>query len=122
MRVINIYEAVDGTEFEDKNMCCSYEYDILEKLRTIASAYEFYDKNKKRIPVPSYNDVEKMYNWLGYAGEKCGYVLVKEIFPDEINDFIEAQWGYDLSAADFNFETGIFRYDWDNYEWVKVDE
>lgn len=112
MREIIIYEACDGTRFNDYHECECYEQNTL-KCRLRICDIEFWDKELHNMLHPLFTDSnyeEKMDKLMA----DCEYICIRENIPFEIQTYIRQIWGWGIP-----FEKGIYRYDWGNMEWVR---
>lgn len=122
MREVSVFYAFDNTQFFDRDACFRYEEKAIISLFTINDYYAFFDKNMRRYMPPQNKDIEDWIEWFSNAAEHCDYIRVYHTLPDSTVDFINKQFGYYICPKDFHNETGLFKYeDWEN-EWVKVDE
>lgn len=124
MREVTVYYSYDDEEFFDRDECLQYERQGIEAIMSVNDCYDFLTKGGNCYIAPNYQcqDVEKWMDWLSNAAEHCEYVRVRHILPADAVRFIDREWGYAITPEDFNNETGLFKYDYSKYEWVKVGE
>lgn len=123
MREVTVYYAYDDSEFFDRDECLAYEQDALHKAQEIDAAYCFFDENLITMYAPSVTeDIEDWIVWLGEVGDKCTCIRRRANLSPETEMFYREMWGYCILNEDFNNELGMFCYNYDKDEWVKVDE
>lgn len=123
MRKVTSYVAYDDTEFTDRYECMEYEEEAINNLAEIDRCYVFYDKNMNPISAPSIDDsVEDWLDWVSCGCDQCTYIQRKEQLPKETEDQIRKDVGYCILNEDFDYELGMFKWDPNRDEWVKVDE
>lgn len=112
MKEIIIYEACDGKRFHDYHKCVCYEQNIL-KCRLCLCAIEFWDKDKKNMLHPLFNDInyeDKMYELYDH----CKYLHIIKDIPKDAQNYIYTVWGWIIP-----FERGIYKYDWSENKWIR---
>lgn len=117
------YYAYDDTEFFDREECEAYEGHIYDMLTSVSEKCSFFDKDMNVFMPP--NDSPDINDWLNFfddAFNGSSIVHREENLTDEENSFMHYEFGYCFSNEDFNNETGWFRWDKDEIEWVKMDE
>ena len=117
------YYAYDDTEFFDREECEAYEGHIYDMLTSVSEKCSFFDKDMNIFMPP--NDSPDINDWMNFfdnAFNECGIVHREENLTDEENSFMRYEFGYCFNNEDFNNETGWFRWDKDEIEWVKMDE
>jgi len=122
MREIKYYVAWDDSEFETKEACMKYENDAVNKMLIFKSLYTFFDKDKNILPCPDSKSIENLLDWAERSANECGYIYRLGRLPEDVNNFVRREIGYCISNSDFNDEIGLFKWDYDEIEWVKVDE
>ena len=123
MRTITRYIAYDDTEFTDRYECMEYEEEAINNLAEINRCYVFYDKNMNPIPAPSIDDeVDDWLDWICCSCDQCTYILRKEQLSREAETQLHKDVGYCILNVDFNDELGMFKWDPNKIEWIKVDE
>lgn len=116
MREVITYVAYDGEEFDNREECEAYEGKAFDLLTEIFNSYKFFVS--KREFLIFLNDVEAGLHALGKAFDKCDRILVTKPISDMAFRFADFQLGYVLPPN----ESGMYKYDTDECEWVKVDE
>ena len=116
MREVITYVAYDGEEFDNREECEAYEGEAFDFLTEIFNSYKFFIG--KREFLIFLNDVEAGLHALGKAFDKCDRILVVKPISDMTLRFVDFQLGYVLPPN----EPGMYKYDTDEFEWVKVDE
>lgn len=116
MREAIIYYAYDGSEFDNREKCEAYENEAFVLLTEVFNSYTFFINNQGILFFP--NDVETGLHIFGKAFDKCDRILVIKPISDAAFRFMDSQLGYILPPN----AIGLYRYDTDKFEWVKVDE
>lgn len=117
------YYAYDDTEFFDREECEAYEKRVHDRLISVSEKCTFFDKDMNIFLPPK--DLPDINDWMDFfdnAFNECGIVHREENLTDEENAFIRYEFGYCFNNEDFNNETGWFRWNKDEIEWVKMDE
>lgn len=117
------YYAYDDTEFFDREECEAYEAHVYDILTIVSEKCTFFDKDMNVLMPP--NDSPEINDWMDFfdnAFNKCSIVHREENLTDEENSLMRYEFGYCFNNEDFNNETGWFRWDKDEIEWVKMDE
>lgn len=117
------YYAYDDTEFFDRAECEAYETNVYNMLTSVSEKCSFFDKDMNIFMPP--NDSSNVNDWLNFfdnAFNGSSIVHREENLTNEENSFMQCEFGYCFSNEDFSNETGWFRWDRDEIEWVKMDE
>ena len=117
------YYAYDDTEFFDREECEAYESRIYDMLTSVSEKCSFFDKDMNIFLPPK--DSPNINDWLDFfdnAFNGSSIVYRDKNLTNEENSFMQYEFGYCFSNDDFNNETGWFRWDRDEVEWVKMDE
>lgn len=117
------YYAYDDTEFFDREECEAYENNVYNMLTIIGKKYSFFDKDMNIfLPPTDSTDIDDWMNFFDDAFNGSSIVHREENLTNEENSFMRHEFGYCFSNEDFDNETGWFRWDKDEIEWVKMDE
>lgn len=116
MREVITYVAYDGEEFDSCEECEAYEGKAFDFLTEIFNSYKFFIGKQEFLIF--LNDVEAGLHALGKAFDKCDRILVTKPISDIALRFVDFQLDYVLPPN----EPGVYKYDIDEFEWVKVDE
>ena len=117
------YYAYDNTEFFDREECEAYENHIYDMLTSVSEKCSFFDKDMNVFMPPNgSHDIEDWLNFFDNAFNGCVFIYREENLTNEVNSFMRFEFGYCFNNEDFNNETGWFRWDTDEIEWVKMDE
>lgn len=117
------YYAYDDTEFFDREECEAYETNVHNMLTSVSNKYTFFDKDMNILMPP--DDSSDINNWMDFfdnAFNESSIVHREENLTDEENSFMRYEFGYCIHNEDFNNETGWFRWDSDEIEWIKIGE
>lgn len=117
MREVITYVAYDDTEFDNREECEKYEYEAYLILEEVFNSYRFFRNNGQEICI-FLNDIETGLHVLGQAFDKCDRILVTKPISDLALHFIDFQLGYVLPPN----ESGMYKYDTDEFEWIKAAE
>lgn len=112
MKIINIYEACDGTQFNDYHKCEYYEKEIL-KLRLRMCPIEFWDKNKNNMVHPLFTDTHYELKMDELMAE-CEYLNISKDIPSAVQDYIRDVWGWIIP-----FKQGVYKYNWETLKWIR---
>lgn len=116
MREVITYVAYDNTEFNNREDCEAYEGEAFDLLTEVFNSYKFFVGNQEFLIF--LNDIEPGLHALSKAFEKCNKILVTKPISSLAFDFIDFHLGDFLPPN----EIGMYKYDTDECEWVKVDE
>lgn len=117
------YYAYDDTEFFDREECEAYEANIYNMLTSVSKKYTFFDKDMNILmPPDDSSDVGDWMDFLDHAFNESSFVYREENLTNEENSFMRHEFGYCFHNEDFNNETGWFRWDSGEIEWVKMGE
>ena len=116
MREVITYVAYDGEEFYNREECEAYEGEAFDLLTEIFNSYKFFVGNQEFLIF--LNDVEAGLHALNKAFDKCDRILVTKPISDLALHFIDFQLGYVLPPN----ESGMYKYDTDEFEWIKAAE
>lgn len=123
MRTCTVFYAFDGTEFFDHAECLAYEESALDCLKEINDTYTFFDKNLKTFCAPlGSSDVDDWVDWFTLAGNECEIIHRDANLSRSAENFIFDVTGLGFLNDDFDKKLGWFRYDYDLYEWHKMDD
>lgn len=122
MREVKYYVAWDDSEFETKEECMKYENDAINKMLIFKSLYTFFDKDKNILLCPETKNIEDLLNWADCSAEECDYIYRSGQLPEDVNNFIRSEIGYCICNWDFHDELGLFQWDDEEAEWVRVGE
>lgn len=117
MREIITYVAYDDTEFDNRKECEQYEGKAFGLLAEIFNAYEFFYENGQELFI-FLNGIEEGLNVFNYAWNECDKIKVKWEISHKARDFIDCYFGYKLPPN----QKGLYEYDWEQFEWIKVDK
>lgn len=120
MREVITFVAYDGKEFDIKQDCLDYEFNVFQKIESYFNSHIFYDKDMDELKY-IFPTVEKGFSCLSDAFSKCSYIRVADKINKETHDLIYYELGY-VMPEDDSEELGLFKYSFDEYKWVKVDE
>ena len=122
MREVSVFYSFDDHEFFDRDECLAYEKEAVHHLRTVETCYAFWGKDGNRIFAPIASDnADDWMDWLCLAGDSAEMILVLKQLPKDTTDFVREQVGYCIQPEDFHNDTGMFKYDWNHWKWVKVE-
>ena len=116
MREVITYVAYDDSEFDNREECEAYESKAFDLLTEVFNSYEFFISNQEILIF--LNDVEAGLYTLSKAFDKCDRISVIKPISNAALRFIDSQLGYVLPPN----ESGLYKYDTDEFEWVKVDK
>ena len=116
MREVVTYVAYDDTEFDNREDCEAYEEEAFDLLTEIFNSYKFFVGNQEFLIF--LNDVEAGLCARSKAFEKCDKILVTKPLSFLAFDFADFRMGYVLPPN----EIGMYEYDTEECEWVKVGE
>lgn len=117
------YYAYDDTEFFDREECEAYEERVRNILISIIKKCSFFDKDMNIfLPPTGSSNINDWMNFLENAFNNSPIIHREENFTDEENTFLHYEFGYCFNNEEFNNETGWFRWDKGEIEWVKMDE
>ncbi len=116
MREVITYVAYDNTEFDNREECEAYEGEAFDLLTEVFNSYKFFVGNQEFLIF--LNNIEAGLYALSKAFNKCDKILVTKPISDMALHFIDFQLGYVLPPN----EHGMYKYDTDEFEWVKVGE
>ena len=104
-----VYVADDGKEFDDEYECIKHETQT--EFSDILQTVTFYSEQGEVISFD--NDIDSFSNALGDAN----FILIPSYLRDEhikhFNDKVMSVYG-----AEFPTATGVYRWNWDNEEWI----
>lgn len=116
MREVTVYYAYDDSEFDNREECEAYEGEAFDLLTEVFNSYKFFVNNQEILIF--LNDVEAGLHALSAAFDKCDRISVTKPISDAALRLIDFQLGYVLPPN----TVGLYKYDTDEYDWVKVDE
>lgn len=116
MREVTVYYAYDDSEFDNREECEAYEGKAFDLLTEVFNSYKFFINNQEILIF--LNDVEAGLYTLSKAFDKCDRISVIKPISDAALRFVDSQLGYVLPPN----ALGLYKYDTDEFEWVKVDE
>lgn len=116
MREVTTYIAYDDTEFDSREECEAYEGEAFDLLSEIFNSYKFFRNNQEILIF--LNNVEAGLHAFGKAFDKCDRILVTKPISDVAFRFVDFHLGYVLPPN----AVGMYKYDTDEFEWVKVGE
>ena len=116
MREIITYVAYDDSEFDNLEECEAYESKAFDLLTEVFNSYKFFANNQEILIF--LNDVEAGLYAFSKAFDRCDRILVVKPISDAAFHFMDSQLGYILPPN----VSGLYKYDTDEYEWVKVGE
>lgn len=117
MREVITYVAYDDKEFESREECEEYENKAFNSLDEFFNAYDFFGKNGQNILI-FLNDLDSGLEAIKYAFDKCEKIRIKKTISNEVEELMDSYFGYELPPN----IPGLYEYDWNKSEWVKVDE
>ena len=116
------YYAYDNTEFFNREECEMYENHTYNILINISKKYSFFDKDMNTfLPPKDSLDITGWINFFDNAFNESSIIHREENLTYEEDSFIRYEFGYCFNNEDFNNETGWFRWDKEEIEWVKMD-
>lgn len=117
------YIAWDDSEFNDYNECLRYENQCLEKLKNINDCCVFIDKNNVVLEAPKTEILDDWVQWLdGMYEDDCEFIQVNKPLSNDIINFIKKEWSFITITNMDNQTVGLFKYNRNTEEWVKVSE
>lgn len=116
MREVITYVAYDGSEFDNREECEAYEGKAFDLLDEVFNSYEFFINNQEILIF--LNDVEAGLYTFSKAFDRCDRILMTKPISEAAFRFMDSQLGYILPPN----EPGMYKYDTDEFEWVKVGE
>lgn len=123
MREVIMFYAYDDVEFFNREDCVEYEMKHLGYLKEVDCKYSFFDINMNLITSPiDSNDIGRWIEWLDEVILNCVFINRHYNLSEIACKFIDYEFGYPITNADFNNILGWFKYDNENNKWVKVDE
>lgn len=109
MEKIIQYRAVDGVLFDDEQECQEWEWRVTHEPHSICL------RNKDFVPYNP-NSIGEMEEAI-YA---AAYIEVANVRSwDEDLDWLREYWGFGSNGIK---HPGTYKYDWDNFEWVEVNQ
>lgn len=117
MKMRIVYCAYDGTEFPTREACEEYERPAIYHLNAFIRCAECLDRNSVPLYCPAGLNLDEALDWLNDTIQECAYIKINEPIPSESLTFINNELDYYLP----NNEIGLYKYDFENDEWVKVD-
>lgn len=117
MKMRIVYYAYDDTEFPTREACEEYERHAMYHLNTFIRCTECLDRNSAPLYCPAGLDIDEALDWINDTLQECAYIKIKELVPPDTLTFINNELGYYLPDN----KIGLYKYDYENDEWVKVD-
>lgn len=107
-----MYQACDGTTFEDMEECQLHEKIILT-CRLRMCDIEFWDKERHNMLHPLFTD-DKYEDKMDGLYAVCEYLNITKDVPLSVKFYIKDTWGWIIPS-----EKGVYKYDWGKMEWIR---
>ena len=117
MRTVTVYYAYDGTEFYNPEECKEYERPAMYHINQWNRCCIFFDNNMDYMILAPGLDIEETLDYFYEMLGKCTYIKINEKIPSESYNFLTEILDYYLPGN----EVGLYRYDYDEDEWVSAD-
>lgn len=118
MKMVQRYEAFDGTEFKTMRECVLYEKEAWRALEYITERIVFLDEDDGEIDM-FYSTIQEGLEKIDKAYQDCTYIeVLKTCDDDKPFAFIYNQLGVDLPKEVGRYEYLVSR---SVGEWVKVE-
>lgn len=114
MRVEVTYVAYDGNTFDSPAECKEYESHAISLMNELKSHVLFLDVMKRPMLCPSGLDIEGTMAWFHQVYGNCVYVNIGVELSNDLVDFIDCDLGLLFPPN----KVGLYRYDYDEDEWV----
>lgn len=117
MRTVTVYYAYDGTEFNDSAECQEYESRAISVMDEFKNHVLLLDAMKRPILYPTGLDIECILAWFHRAYGECLYININVELSNDLITFIDNDLGLIFPPN----KVGLYRYDYDEDEWVSAD-
>jgi len=116
MKVEVVYIAYDGNKFDSPVECKEYEDRALSLMNELKSHTIFFDAMKQPILCHA-TAIENIMAWFYMAFTECWYININMELSDDLIDFIEDDLGLIFPPN----KVGLYKYDYNEDEWVSAD-
>ena len=105
-----VYVANDGKEFDDEDECV--EYEAQTEFSDILQSITFYSEQGEVISFD--NDI----NSFQIALDDANFILIPSYLRDKRIEYFNNKVMRELCGKEFPTATGLYRWNWDNEEWI----
>jgi len=105
-----VYVANDGKEFDDEDECV--EYEAQTEFSDILQSITFYSEQGEVISFD--NDI----NSFQIALDDANFILIPSYLRDKRIEYFNNKVMGELYGKEFPTATGLYRWNWDNEEWI----
>lgn len=117
MKVEVVYVAYDGNRFDSPAECKEYENRAISLMDELKNHVLLLDVMKRPILCPTDATIEGTMTWFHMAYSDCVYVNIGVELSNDLIAFIDDDLGLIFPPN----KVGLYKYDYDNYEWVSAD-
>lgn len=117
MRVEVVYVAYDGERFDSPAECKEYENHAISLMDEFKNHVLLLDAMKRPMLCPSGLDIEGTIAWFNQAYGECLYININVELSNDLITFIDNDSGLIFPPN----KVGLYRYDYDEDEWVSTD-
>lgn len=117
MKVEVVYVAYDGNRFDSPAECKEYEGRAISLMDELKNHVLLLSVTKRPILCPAGATIEDTMAWFHMAYGNCLYVNINTELSNDLINFIDEDLGLIFPPN----KVGLYRYDYDEDEWVSAD-
>jgi len=117
MKIKVIYVAYDGKRFDSPTECKAHENRAISFMNEFNDHVLLLDIMKRPIFCPTGFNIEGFMTWFHQAYGECSYININAELSHDFINFLD----FDLGLIFPKNKVGLYKYDYDEDEWVSAD-